>query len=121
MSPELVELLYRKRRAPSVRRLNAMLGDLAEDAVQEVFAKLLGPHAPHQGRACLTAWLDQVVMNRGLSELRRERRTTTLDEPPPIDSPEALALLDERARRLHLALAQLSSRDRELLSLHAFE
>jgi RNA polymerase sigma-70 factor (ECF subfamily) len=121
MSPELVEFLYRTRRAHSVRRLHRMLGDFAEDAVQEVFAKLLGAHAAHDGRACVTAWLDQVVLNRGISELRRERRVLPGDEPCDIESPEVGALAAERAARLKRAMAQLNERDRDLLLLHAFE
>jgi RNA polymerase sigma factor (sigma-70 family) len=105
-----------------VRFLHARTGDAdqAEDLAQEVFLRLL-KHRPRNPRA----WLFRVAVNLLRDEARlargRSRRLTLLEveRSEEVDlGPEAEVLRSEEVAHVRHALAELPSRDQELLLLH---
>jgi len=67
-------------------------GDLAEDAVQDGLVRAHGPPLASDSEIALRAWLNTIVRNGAVSQLRRLRPSEQLDEsingvpqPPEID------------------------------------
>ncbi|RMG14381.1 MAG: sigma-70 family RNA polymerase sigma factor [Deltaproteobacteria bacterium] len=111
-----VEALYR-RYGPSVRRrARRILGrdDLADDAVQEVFVRVLKRWDSFRGQSSPMTWLYRITTNLCLNHLRDSaRRTQILAERPP-DAPASDG--DPTERRLTVAelLAQVPEGLREI-------
>ena len=118
VSPETLEQLYRSQRGRAVRRLRRLVGDLAEDVVQDAFAHLAAPHAEFLGNAPVGAWLDRVLVNRCLSELRKRRPPPPPDPPEPERDAEQRYLSAEATALCRDGLSSLGARDREIISLH---
>ena len=121
MSPESIEQLYRAQRMRAVRRLRRLVGDLAEDVVQDAFAHLATPHAEYLGTAPVGAWLDRVLVNRCLSELRKRRPSLALEPPEPERDAETRYLAAEAGHLCRQGLSSLGERDREIIALHDLE
>ena len=71
----VVEQLYRDHGGMVMRRACLLLGSQAraEEALQEIFVKLLQKPAAFRGNACITTWLYRITTNHCLNALRRER------------------------------------------------
>lgn len=121
------ELLERAWRRPLLRYTQALLGDAheAEDAVQDVFARVLASRSfPDSFRA----WVYRIARNLCLNRLRA-RRPRALESALGEDSPRApshtgdLARLvrAEASRQLEADLAALSAAQREALLLRYAE
>lgn len=113
--------LYRRRRADVYRFAYAMAKSLtfAQDATQEVFLNVLENAARFDAaKGSVRAWLFGCARHVVLDRLRLERRWTDqqVAEPSGPGSDEEV-LLQERAARLHAAVAQLPLEYRETLVL----
>ena len=85
----------------------------AEDAFQEVFARVFERLDTLRDGDALRPWIAQTARNCAVDALRRSGREVSVDEVP--DEPdEGLALLDE-ALTVHGALEQLSGDCHEIL------
>jgi len=118
--PDDIADVYRSTYAALVRFLYRKVWDQgrAEDLAQEAFARAL-VHRPENTRG----WLFVVAANMARDEARkaaREKRHLTLLKSEPdavLSSPEDEIDADTRARRVRVALDQLTPRDREALLL----
>lgn len=118
-----------ERNRPRAERLAlAILHDsaLAQDAVQDCFVKVYLLRHEYRTDFTFQAYLNALVRNRCIDELRRRRRhpllplTAEAAEPPVEDnSPEALYLNRERRLTLLEQVRRLSAEDRELLTRFA--
>ncbi|HET9177350.1 MAG TPA: sigma-70 family RNA polymerase sigma factor [Terriglobia bacterium] len=112
----IIETLYRRHSAALVLFAAAIAGDRAraQDAVHQVFAKLLAQGIDHAADA--KAYLFASVRNAILNDAKTRRREVVLDarsawfEPPDRDYAAEL--------RLRQALAALDSGQREVTVLH---
>ncbi len=103
--------------------------DVAEDLLEETFLRLV-VHARDLGSdTCLAAWLFTVARNlysswcrnRALHDDRITELTPAWPAPARGETPFEAASRTETERRLELALARLSLRDREVILLVTFE
>jgi len=101
-----------------------MLGgrdDLACDAVQETWMRVIRYGASFNGRSSFRTWLYRILINRCRSTRKNEgRRPKSRQADPPQEagqSPAATASPDEDNRELHAAVAQLAAAKREVLLL----
>ncbi|WP_424190531.1 RNA polymerase sigma factor [Actinokineospora sp. G85] len=97
----------------------------AEDIVQDAWIAAWRGRASFRGDAAVSTWLYRVVTNTAMGHLRRRRPTVPLHGvPEPADdrpSPEAWALLGERAAAVHRAIAALEPSQRVPLVLRELE
>jgi len=102
----------------------------AEDALQEVFLKILSTWRPRQTDAVRNwgAYLRAVATRCAVDLLRRKSRWNVASEElseeiegPPGRDPRSLASQHQRARLLRLALARLPERDAKVFALRYFE
>ena len=99
----------------------------AEDVVQDAWIAAWRGRDGFRGDAAVSTWLYRVVTNTAMSHLRRRRPTVPLDgalagtltDRGP--SPEAWALLGERAGAVHRAIATLEPTQRVPLVLRELE
>ncbi len=113
---EIAELY--ERYAPVVlRRARAILGndELAQDAVQETFAKVIGRWSQFRGEASPTTWIYRITTNHCLNQLRNRRgRQSKLsmrrDELSPQPTSIAEHELDAEAVRKLLATCDEETR-----------
>jgi RNA polymerase sigma-70 factor (ECF subfamily) len=120
-----IERLFETWYAQLVRSVRRRLGDgdEAEDVAQEAFVRLLDNSAPPRDAP---AWLFGVTRNiaadrirsaarRGrLAQVDARRTAPTVAQPDP----EASVVRDEQLSAVRAVLAQLPSRDRQILLLH---
>jgi RNA polymerase sigma-70 factor (ECF subfamily) len=121
-----VETLFREHNVLLFRYLVRLSGDeaMAKDAVQHAFLRMLEqqPDGAHP-----RAWLYTVATNAVRDWTSRDRRRKALvegrGESGPLGSPEPLPdeglEAREEARRVRLALASLSVRDRTILLMRS--
>jgi len=99
-----------------VRRLRPIVGDDAEDVVQNVCVKILeGSHAPFNADGSYEAWIWTVAKNEALSTRRRAKRRremplTDLSFEPAVTTEEPGA---DKRESDHEYLTRLSPRLRE--------
>ena len=97
----------------------------AEDAVQEVFLKVLDRGAQFEGRARFTTWLHRMTVNLCLHRLERERVRLALplesDGPAAGASPAQQAETRDEAARAAALLARLPLEQRLALYLREVE
>jgi RNA polymerase sigma-70 factor (sigma-E family) len=113
--------LYIRHRLPLTRLAVLLLGDVAsaEDAVQEVFAKLWSRADLLDKVASPPAYLRTAVVNRARSVQRRRKteREYRAVFVPDVEPAEATAMLPLEYREVAVAVRELPTRQREVLTL----
>jgi RNA polymerase sigma-70 factor (ECF subfamily) len=120
-----LELLYRRHRDYVFRVACGLLGDRvrAEDAMQEVYARIAGKRSWFVPRAQFRTWLYRVTLN-----VTREDRRASARFPAPPDGHDAIdehprgaAERDTVLTELQRALGELPARQREVVVLRYLE
>lgn len=99
---------------------------LAEDALHEVFAKLIGLQGRIRIRSTLRGYLLQAVANeaRTINASRAGKDPANVDElrngPPAVDPPERGVVLAEQRQRLEQSLGELPYEQREVVLLRHY-
>lgn len=98
----------------------------AEEMAQEALLLVWRKAAQYDpARAAAATWIFTIARNLRIDSLRRARVAIPdidpTDEPPPLPTADALLVADERARRLHDAIADLPAEQAEMLRLAFFE
>ena len=111
-----IERVYRARQARFFVAVAALMKDpdAARDAVQSGFARALVDRRKWRGGAP-EAWIWRIIERKALDELRRRRRSVSLDE-----AFDAEALLAETHPEVLAAVAALPPRRRLMVFLHYF-
>ena len=97
--------------------------DLAEDALQTAYLKILQGRARYNGRAAFKTWLFAVIRTTAADERRRQWlrcfRLSRHEQQPGIQLPVCGDRLDrsERLGAFHRALARLPKRQQEVMHL----
>lgn len=98
--------------------------DLATEALQTAYARILSGVAVPAGRSSIRTWLFGVVRLTALEEMRRRRRAVARHDDDaavelidPAPGPDVITERAERAAALSRALATLSGRQREVIQL----
>jgi len=126
-SPEVkaaVAALYKRLHTKLVRRLvfHSIDVDLAHEAVQEAFVRLVLKWKQLDNRDGLEAWLFRVALNFAYDEIKRRHPWSPLREsipgPEPRGVPEDALLRQERHARLQSAVRRLHPIFKEVLSLY---
>ena len=119
------ERLYRSSRDDVYAYVAGLLRDrsAAEDVTAAAFERAYRKRSrfdPERGTA--RAWVFGIARNAALDELRKRGRRAEVTVEPADESASAPEATEERDRRLALrgALARLSRRERELISLKFF-
>lgn len=101
-----------------------VVGNEAEEVVQEAFARLADDAVLRRPDDEVAAWLRRVCLNLAFNYRRdgrrrddRWRRASHLADVAPDDDPAAAALLSERRAAVRLALGGLPERQRDCLLL----
>ncbi|MBK8180604.1 MAG: RNA polymerase sigma factor [Planctomycetes bacterium] len=119
-----LESCYRLHGARIHGLCRRMLGrDHAEDAVQEVFVKVIERAAGFRGGSRLSTWLHQVAVNHCLKRLERERLRRTLEIPASAacrDGEERLRAVDDR-EQIERALSGLAPEQRAVIVLRELQ
>ena len=124
-TPAHFDELLDRHRGEVFRVCRSILGDdhLGADAAQETFLRLWNELGRGTSLARAGAWLRRVAVRVSLDHARRRgaRPTSELAAEPPSNAalaePSAAASRDELRRRLALALADLSDRQRTVFLL----
>ena len=125
VQPEAFGQLYQRHVAPVYRyvRTRTTSDDEAADITQIVFIKAMGSLDRFRPGSPFAAWLFRIARNASTDAYRRRRKVVGLDAlPEPVleslaDSPEDVAIKQERLRRLRALVARLDADKRELLAL----
>ena len=117
------DALYRSCRDDVYAYVASILRDrtAAEDVTAAAFERAYRRRRTYRARrGSERAWLYGIARNAALDELRRRRRSATLQtEPPDPDSVPAEETAEEtvRAATVRAAVQRLDARDRELIAL----
>ena len=104
--------------------------DDARDVVQDAFVQAFVKLETFKSNSAFYTWLYRIAFNLGISHLRRNKPTVSIDkvqedtggEPPGTgDAPSDRIEQQERADQVHAALAQLSEEHRSVLVLREME
>jgi DNA-directed RNA polymerase specialized sigma24 family protein len=109
-----LEELYRTQRPQFCRAAAAIAGDsaVAEDSVQDAFAKAVRKRRSYRGRGSLEAWVWRIVVNAA-RDARRNRR-------PLLGLRDRQQAVNHNGRGETLPLDLLTDRQREVLFLHYY-
>lgn len=99
--------------------------ELAEDALQTAYLRVLSGRAKFDGRSSMRTWIFGVIRMTAMEEGRRKRSwisrnagaDVTMDMADPSPSADTTAELSEQSATLIAALATVSPRQREVLQL----
>jgi RNA polymerase sigma-70 factor (ECF subfamily) len=96
----------------------------AEEVLQEVFVQVwTRADTYHVELGAPVAWLVRIARNRAIDQIRansvRARTVEASPLPPPVETPEARAVMSEQQRAVARALDTLPSEQRELIE-HAY-
>jgi RNA polymerase sigma-70 factor, ECF subfamily len=116
------EALYRSARDDVYAYVATLLRDraAAEDVTAAAFERAYRKQRLFKAsRGSERAWLFGIARNAALDELRRRKRTATMETEPAADAPGPDDEAERALRRaaLRVALAGLAPRDRELIGL----
>jgi len=127
------EVLVTEYERPIVRFLYRYLGNWeeAKEVCQDVFIKIFRGIHSFQNNCSLKTWIYRITLNTVLNEKRRwyqrlKDRFLGLDGvayscADSLPDPELSVTMDERTRRIHLALRKLRSDHRAILVLRDLE
>ncbi len=124
-SLDALRQIYDKYKVDLLKLAVALTGDVcrSEDAVQDVFLKLVESHDQMDIRSNLKAYLTACLVNRVRSLHRSDRhreRETPLDPATAglsESDPERWAVLDEQMKQVSAAMAQLPPEQREVIMM----
>lgn len=126
--PEACRALILRHHAPLYRFLAHLTHDarVAEELTAEVFAAAWKALPAFDGRSSLATWLHRIAYTKFIDSRRRESRHASRAnglaasgvQLVPARDPFAGLLLDESARGLREALAELPDSDRALVLMH---
>src|SRR5881394_2085922 len=99
--------------------------ELAEDALQTAYLRVLTGRAKFDGRSSVRTWVFGIIRMTAMEEARRTRSwmsrnagaEATMDVPDPSPGADATTELSEQSASLIAALAAVSPRQREVLQL----
>jgi RNA polymerase sigma-70 factor (ECF subfamily) len=96
----------------------------AEEVLQEVFVQVWTRADTYQVElGAPVAWLVRIARNRAIDQIRsnsvRARTAEATPLPPPVETPEARAVMSEQQRAVARALGMLPLEQRELIE-HAY-
>jgi RNA polymerase sigma factor (sigma-70 family) len=116
------DALYRGARDDLFAYVATLLRDraAAEDVTALAFERAYRRRRTfHPERGSARAWLFGIARNAALDELRRRKRTATMETEPVAEAPGPDDEAERALRRaaLRVALASLAPRDRELIAL----
>jgi RNA polymerase sigma-70 factor, ECF subfamily len=116
------DALYRDARDDVYAYAATLLRDAgaAEDVTAQAFERAYRKRRRYDARrGSPRAWLFGIARNAALDELRRRKRTATMETEPAADTPGPDDEAERALRRaaLRVALAGLAPRDRELIAL----
>ena len=116
------DALYRGARDDLFAYVATLLRDraAAEDVTALAFERAYRRRRSfHPDRGSVRAWLFGIARNAALDELRRRKRTASMETEPVADAPGPDDEAERALRRaaLRVALASLAPRDRELIGL----
>ena len=114
-----IEGIYRSQLPEFRRAAAAITGDreLACDAVQDAFARVVRRRAGFRGEGSLNEWIWRIVINTTLSQTRARRPTRPLaGDPSTSDNGHT----DAATERVRSALVQLPEGQRLILFLHYY-
>ena len=119
---ERFDALYRSTASDVFAYALTLLRDraAAEDVTAAAFERAYRRQATFDpARGSQRAWLFGIARNAALDELRRRKRTATMETEPVADAPGPDDEAERALRRaaLRVALASLAPRDRELIAL----
>ncbi len=123
-SAEAFALLVDRYRGPVVRLAFRLTRDAdeAKDIAQDSFLRAYRRLGDFQPDRPFSRWLFVIARNASLDTIRRRRRAASYavhDEAPPQEvSPEDLAVRNDEASRVHLALDALPPKYRDVLELY---
>lgn len=115
-----------RHRGPALRFAYAMVGDDAEDVVQDAFVKAHRALPRFRRGAPFRPWLLAIVANEARNRRRSAGRAGALAlrvasrRDPGLEGPEDRAISLDQRRRLLRAVAALDDRDREIVALRFF-
>ena len=100
--------------------------DITDDIVQETFSRAILSLPDHHPN--FIAWLYTVGKNLCFSQMKKQRRTLSLEEPCiPVkflfrarESPEETVVSNEEVARLYAAILELPDKMRAVITLHYF-
>lgn len=127
------ELLVASYERPIVSFLYRYLGNLeeAKEICQDVFVKVFRGISSFQNHCSLKTWIYRIALNTVLNEKRRwyqklKDRFIGLEgianqQMDSVPGPELSLTMDERTRRVHLALRKLQPEHRAILVLRDLE
>jgi RNA polymerase sigma-70 factor (ECF subfamily) len=98
----------------------------AEEVLQEVFVQVWTRADTYNVElGAPVAWLVRIARNRAIDRLRsnnvRARTTEATPPPPPVETPEARAVMSEQQRAVARALDALPVEQRQLIELAYFQ
>lgn len=94
----------------------------AEELLNEVFLEIWQNAGRYEGRSSPSTWLMAIAHNKAVSNLRRRREITGMDDELPEtadldDDPEEAAQKQDKGRIMRACIASLSPEHREILDL----
>lgn len=116
---DAIEHVYRRRAGDFFRFAYARLGDqaLAQDAVQEGFARALRSRATFRGQGDLEAWIARCVINAAADARSSAGDVAVADPPAAVDDAPDRADFGEEVRE---AIRRLPPRQRDALFLRFY-
>jgi RNA polymerase sigma-70 factor (ECF subfamily) len=115
--------LYAQYCKPLFNYIYKMINDpeLAEDILQETFLKALTGNYEHRGK--FSTWLYRVATNLSLNEIKKVRRTVTLEKdiPNPKDKPCKDMERKELTLKIEEAISSLPSSQKVAFCLKHFQ
>lgn len=124
---QAITILVSTLQTPLYNLAMRILGDRAEaeDAVQEIFIRLLRCLQDYRGQAQFTTWAYRLAVNLCLDHNRKRKRTreiaNTYRKDMPEDEPEKVFLEKERQESIRRALLKLPAQYRAAVTLHYLE